>query len=374
MTSRDRSAVALSLFSAVLLLMGCTPPPSHSHRTAAPARPAPAASQETPAEPPIHAAPPKAPVQSETLGSLEAPIDPDFSRWLAGVREEALKKGIRAATLDQALAGLKPIPRVIELDRNQPEFKLTYAQYLEKVLPAARIAKGRRMLAENRALLERISGTYGVPARYLVAFWGIESDFGRITGGFPVIAALATLAHDGRRSTFFRRELMNALKIVDEGHVTAGAMVGSWAGAMGQCQFMPSSFVRFAVDGDGDGRKDLWTSKADVFASAANYLAASGWKRSQDWGMEVKLPPRFDRRLGGGDQKRTLATWDALGIRDTRGRPLPRLGIQAALIEPEPDNPPAFLVFDNYATILKWNRSMFYALAVGQLADAIGGR
>ncbi len=325
-------------------------------------------------EAPIAPGQPPVKVATENLASLDLPPNPDFDAWLRELRAEARKKGIGEATLDAALNGIRPIPRVIELDRNQPEFKLTYRQYMERVVPQTRIEKGRRMLAENRALLAPIAAKYGVPEQYLVAFWGVETDFGRVAGGFQVIPALATLAHDGRRSAFFRRELLYALQIVDEGHVTPERMVGSWAGAMGQCQFMPSSFVNYAVDGDGDGRKDLWGDKADVFASAANYLARSGWKAGEGWGRAVSVPKKFDRRLAG-PERRTFRTWAALGVTGANGKPLPKTDQTAALVFPDPDtNAAAFLVTDNYFTILKWNRSTYYALAVGQLADALTKR
>jgi membrane-bound lytic murein transglycosylase B len=324
-------------------------------------------------EAPIHGAVPPVPVAAETLAPLDSPPNPNFTAWLKELRAEARAKGIRESTLDVALKGIKPIPRVVELDRNQPEFKLSYVQYMERVVPASRVEKGRRMLAENRTQLETIAAKYGVQARFLVAFWGVETDFGRVTGGFQVVPALATLAHDGRRSSFFRKELMNALRILDEGHIAPDRMVGSWAGAMGQCQFMPSSFVRFAVDEDGDGRKDLWGSKADVFASAANYLKRSGWRGEEGWGRAVKLPKGFDRKLAGGE-RRSYKTWTALGVKDGKGAPLPKSDVKAALMLPEADGGPAFLVTDNFFTILKWNRSNFYALAVGQLADALAAR
>jgi membrane-bound lytic murein transglycosylase B len=349
--------------AALLALAACSP-----------AKPVPPSVTSGDEEPPIHGAVPPVPVSSESLASLENAPNPDFAAWLKDLRAEARKKGIRDDTLDAALKDVRPIPRVIELDRNQPEFKLSYTQYMERVVPASRIEKGRRMLAENKALLDKVAAQYGVQARFLVAFWGVETDFGRVTGGFKVIPALATLAHDGRRSSFFRKELMNALKILDEGHVTPERMVGSWAGAMGQCQFMPSSFVRFAVDEDGDGRKDLWSSKADVFASAANYLKQSGWRAGESWGRAVKLPKGFDRRLAAGGDRRSFRTWAALGVKDGKGGPLPKTEVKAALMLPEADGGPAFLVTENFFTILKWNRSNFYALAVGQLADALATR
>ncbi|MGE4528172.1 MAG: lytic transglycosylase domain-containing protein [Rhodospirillaceae bacterium] len=356
----------LPVLAAALLAAACAAP---QDRRGAETAAAPGTEEDAP----IHAAPPPVAVTAETLAPLEPPPNPNFTLWLQDLRAEALGKGIKASTLDAALRGVRPIPRVIELDRNQPEFKLTYRQYMERVVPMSRVLKGRRMLAENKPLLDAVGKKYGVQPRFLVAFWGVETDFGRVTGGFPVIPALATLAHDGRRSSFFRKELMNALKIIDEGNVTPGRMVGSWAGAMGQCQFMPSSFVRFAVDEDGDGRKDLWGSKADVFASAANYLKGSGWKGDQGWGRAVSLPKRFDRKLAG-QERRSFKTWAALGVRDGTGKPLPQSDATAALMLPEADGGPAFLVSDNFFTILKWNRSNFYALAVGQLADALATR
>ena len=299
----------------------------------------------------------------------------EFAAWLEALKAEALGKGIRQATLDAALDGIRPIPRVIELDRNQPEFKLTFTQYMNRVVPQKRIERGRRLLAENKALLEAVSAKFGVQARFLVALWGIESDFGRLTGGFRVIPALATLAHDGRRSKFFRIELLHALRIIDQGHVGAREMMGSWAGAMGQVQFMPSSFNNFAFDFDGDGRKDLWSTPGDIFASAANYLARSGWRGDKTWGREVTLPADFDRSQLGLKTRKPMSEWQALGVRRTNGGDLPKVEITASLITPtDTGRGPPFLVYGNYRTILKWNRSHFFALAVGRLADRIGGQ
>lgn len=297
---------------------------------------------------------------------------PPFDQWLAGVRAEALARGIKAATLDSALAGIKPIPRVIELDRKQPEFTLTFRQYMERMVPDARVEKGRQKFHEHRALLDAVGAKYGVQPRFIVAFWGIETDFGRVTGGFPVIEALATLAYDGRRSAYFRKELLFALEIVDAGHIPAKGMVGSWAGAMGQTQFMPSSFRAFAVDHDGDGRIDLWNNVGDVFASAANYLARSGWKGDQTWGRPVRLPPGFDAKLVGTATSKTLGEWQRLGVRRLDGGDLPKRDLKASVVLAEGPSGPAFLVYSNYQTILKWNRSVFFAVAVGYLADRIG--
>ena len=297
-----------------------------------------------------------------------------FADWLVELREEALGRGIATTTLDAALEGVEPIPRVIELDRKQPEFTITFAQYLQRVAPESRVKKARRKLAEHKALLTAIGRKYGVQPRFIVALWGIETDFGRVLGGFPVIAALATLAHDGRRSTFFRTELLHALTILDEGHTRPAAMMGSWAGAMGQNQFMPSSFVNFAVDEDGDGRRDIWSTPADVFASAANYLAQSGWQDDQTWGRRVVLPVSFDDGLADLKIVKRLGAWQALGVRRADGSGLPRRQLSASLVLPEGPEGRAYLVYDNFRTTLTWNRSTFFALAVGLLADGIGGR
>lgn len=294
-----------------------------------------------------------------------------FQQFLDGLRRDAAQQGIHQATLDAALTGIQPIPRVIELDHRQPEFTLTFRQYMDRVVPQARVMKGRAKLAENRALLEKIGATYGVQPRFIVAFWGIETDFGRVTGGFEVIPALATLAYDGRRSAYFRKELLNALKIVDQGHIKPDAMVGSWAGAMGQCQFMPSSFLSFAVDGNNDGRKDIWTTPADVFASAANYLSRSGWKDDQTWGRPVRLPKGFDPALVGLKVRKGLNEWQRLGVRRIDGRDLPTRNLPASVVFTEGPGSAAYIVYNNFDAILKWNRSIFFAVAVGSLADRL---
>ena len=297
---------------------------------------------------------------------------PSFSQWVDALRQEAAQRGIRSATLDAALNGLEPIARIIELDRKQPEFTLTFRQYMDRVVPRARVEMGRQRLRENRALLEEIGRKYGVQPRFVVAFWGIETDFGRLTGGFRVIPALATLAYDGRRSAYFRRELLNALEILDQGHIALPDMVGSWAGAMGQSQFMPSSFVTFAVDYDGDGRKDIWNTKADVFASAANYLSRVGWKGDQTWGRPVRLPRGFDTGLASLKIRKRLSAWQRLGVRRADGGDLPKRDLMASVVLAEGPGGPAYVVYDNYHAILRWNRSTFFALAVGSLAEQIG--
>ncbi len=299
--------------------------------------------------------------------------DDAFSQWLADLRIEAAEKGISETTLDSALTGLSPIERVIELDRHQPEFKLDFWTYQGKVVSSWRIRRGRELLDKHRSLLEKVSKQYGVPPRFLVAFWGIETNFGKTLGSFPVINSLVTLAYDPRRSSFFRRELLNALKIVDEGHIKAGDMMGSWAGAMGQVQFMPSTFVRYSMDADGDGRKDIWQTLPDIMESASNFLAQSGWQRGVTWGREVRLPSGFDSSLAGLETVKPLAQWQALGVRKIEGGNLPAVNMKASLVLPAKQESPAFLVYTNYRVIMRWNRSHYYAVAVGHLADRLIG-
>jgi membrane-bound lytic murein transglycosylase B len=297
--------------------------------------------------------------------------DEDFATWLAGLRQEALADGIRPITLDRALAGIEPLPRVIELDRQQPETTITYLDYLSHVVSPERRRAARDKLEQNRALLDAIGQRYGVQPRFIVALWGIETSFGQATGRFPVIGSLATLAYDGRRSAFFRKELINALRIVDEDDVDPKEMLGSWAGAMGQSQFMPSSFLLYAVSYSGDGRRDIWHRRADVFASIANYLAQSGWRGDETWGRRVSLPKRFNAALLGTGVKRSLAEWRRLGVRRADGGPLPQSPVEASILRPGGDDGPAIMVYGNYRVLLKWNSSNYFASAVGLLADSM---
>ena len=312
-------------------------------------------------------------VAALALAGAPAVADSGFEAWLEGVRMEALDRGLKEATIDSALSDISPIERVIELDRRQPEFKLTLDEYLARVVSKARVEKGRARLAEHRGLLRKVSAKYNVQPRFIVALWGIETDFGRHLGGFPVIQALASLAYDGRRSAYFRKELFNALAIVDQGHIAAKAMMGSWAGAMGQNQFMPSSFLRYAVDYDGDGRRDIWGTHADIFASSANYLSRVGWRGDQTWGRRVRLPRNFDRALAGLKTRKGLNDWQALGVRRPDGRDLPGRNLRSSILLPGGVNGPPYVVYDNFRAILRWNRSNLFATAVGTLADRIAG-
>lgn len=297
-----------------------------------------------------------------------------FDAWLEGVKRDAAAAGISETTIETALAGIAPIERVLELDRRQPEFTRTFWAYLDRAVSAQRIERGRRMLAEHRALLERVRGKYNVQPRYLIAFWGLESDFGKHTGGYSVIAALVTLAYDGRRGAFFRTQLIDALRILDQGHIAPADMQGSWAGAMGQLQFMPSTFTSYAVDFDGDGRRDIWTDLPDVFASAAHYLSRIGWRGNEIWGREVRLPAGFDWESASLKIHKPIAEWRRLGVRRADGSALPRADISGAIVLPAGHKGPAFLVYGNFDKIMNWNRSLLYAIAVGHLSDRLAGR
>jgi len=294
-----------------------------------------------------------------------------FSGWLDEVRAEARGAGIGEATLARALDGLEPIERVIELDRRQIETRIDFRTYRERVLSSERIERGQALLREHRALLARIADDYGVQPRFIVALWGIESTYGSYDGSFPVIAALATLAWDGRRAAFFRSELLHALRILDAGDIALEDMTGSWAGAMGQSQFMPSSYHHHAVDYDGDGRRDIWNSVPDVLASIASYLADAGWTDRYTWGREVRVPSGFEDGVHGLDLQKPLARWQALGIRRADGRDLPAVPIEASLLRTDDGAGPAYLVYHNFRVLLAWNRSTYFALTVGELSDRL---
>ncbi|MGB8183220.1 MAG: lytic murein transglycosylase [Stellaceae bacterium] len=303
--------------------------------------------------------------------SAQQSAQPDFHTFIQEVRRDAISQGITPATLDRAFANVAYVPHVIELDRQQPESTLSFEDYIDRVVSPTRRERGREQLDENRALLDAVSRKYGVAPRFIVALWGIESDYGRITGSFSEIDALATLAYDGRRSAFFRKELVNALIVVQRMHVDPRAMTGSWAGAMGQSQFMPSSFLNYAVSWRGNAPPDIWTNKADVFASIANYLAHVGWRPDENWGIAVKTPAGLDQSLIGLGQRRPLSNWSALGLQQANGGALQDSPATASLIEPGGESGPAFLVFDNFRVILRWNNSSYFATAVGYLADAV---
>ena len=294
-----------------------------------------------------------------------------FNGWLSGVKNDAARQGISQTTINQALNNIEPIQRVIELDRKQPEGTKTFVQYRTSVVNENRVKQGRRLIREHYSTLQAIEDHYGVPKQFIVALWGIETNFGGNTGGFKVVPALATLAWEGRRAEFFRKELMNALKIIDEGHISAASMKGSWAGAMGQNQFMPSSFNAYAVDYNRDGRRDIWGTHIDIFASSANYLKKNGWKAGQRWGRRVQLPGNFSSNLVGPKIKKPLSYWASLGVHKIDGMPLPQEDMMASIVAPDGVKGEAFIVYNNYQTIMHWNRSTYFATSVGLLADRL---
>jgi len=294
-----------------------------------------------------------------------------FDAFLEGVRADARRQGISSATLGRALAGLRPNTRVLELDRRQPEFTQSWEQYRDARLSPARIDGGRRAFADHRATLEGVQARFRVSPRVVVAIWGLETNYGGFMGSFSVIESLATLAWDGRRSAYFRAELLAALKILDGGHVAPDRMKGSWAGAMGHPQFMPSNFDRLAVDMDGDGRRDIWDSRPDALGSIANYLARAGWREEELWGREVVLPPGFDPAQAARENTRPLREWVRAGVRRPDGTDLPALDLPAAILLPGGAGGQAFAIYPNFNVIRRYNPSNFYALAVGMLSDRV---
>nr|WP_148864469.1 lytic murein transglycosylase [Marinobacter fonticola] len=297
----------------------------------------------------------------------------DFGQCIGQLKDRALKEGVSPEVAQNVLDQVTFLDRVIELDRRQPEFTTTFADYLNRRVNEARIDKGRELLNTHAELLAKVSRETGVPAPYLVAFWGLETNFGSYFGKMSVPSALATLACDPRRSDYFSGELISALRIIDEGAIAPEQMEGSWAGAMGHVQFMPSVFLRYAVDADNDGKRDLWNSIPDAMMSAGNFLQSLGWNGDYRWGREVQLPPGFDYSLAGLKRERTLSEWRKLDVRDAFGKPLPQAAVDAALLVPAGHEGPAFLVYHNFHVIMGWNRSEYYALAVGHLADRIAG-
>ncbi|HVI50217.1 MAG TPA: lytic murein transglycosylase [Candidatus Sulfotelmatobacter sp.] len=333
------------------------------------------------AAPPGQTPPPsEAPKTEETVPAAPEINPADFQSWLQGFRAEALQKGLKEETLDAALAGVQPIPRVLELDRKQPEFTLSFDDYVARVVSPARVQRGQAMVAANRDLLAAVSQRYGVPIQHIAAMWGIETDFGRVTGGFQIVPALATLAFDGRRSAYFRTELMNALTIADKGLAPPEKLKGSWAGAMGQCQFMPSTYLKYGQSWDGNGKPDIWDQPADVFASTANYLAGIGWKKDEIWGRAVKLPAGgIAPSLFGLDVSHSLTEWGKLGIVQNDGKPLEGEQMVSLIRAESGKNGDVgvgapYVVGDNFRALMKWNRSTFFALAAGTLADRLASK
>ncbi|WP_186374669.1 lytic murein transglycosylase [Yersinia rohdei] len=296
-----------------------------------------------------------------------------FPAYVEQLKAQARAKGISDATLNLAFANIHFVDRVIQSDRNQLEKKVTLDDYLAKVLTPSKIEQGKEIYQRYQPQLSQVTARYGVPERYIVALWGMESGFGKIQGKEDVISALSTLAFEGRREAFFTKELIAALQIIQQGRVDDPQLKGSWAGAMGQSQFMPSSFLTYGADGDGDGKIDIWNNIDDVFASTANYLSTEGWKPGIGWGQEAQLPVGFNIALAGlkDNQAKTVRQWQQLGVIPIAGMNVASPDLRAWVIIPDDVQGRAFLVYDNFRTIMHWNRSYYFAISIGMMADSI---
>ncbi|NMH59999.1 lytic murein transglycosylase [Alteromonas ponticola] len=303
--------------------------------------------------------------------SFSSLATPEFNECKLKLRDQAKQSGVSPQVADNVFDKLVYQPRVIELDRSQPEFVQTFPNYFGKRVTDWRVEKGQQMYAEHKTLLDSLNSKYGIPPHYLIAFWGLETNFGSYKGKMPVLDSLATLACDPRRSEFFTQELITAVKLLERESLDQEKMVGSWAGAMGHTQFMPSAYARYAIDGDNDGRVDLWESEQDALTSAANFLAELGWQPGFRWGREIQLPQNFDYDLAGYSNRRTLTEWHELGVTKANGKPLGEDDVQAYVVVPAGYQGPAFIAYPNFRVIMRWNNSEFYAIAVGHLADRI---
>ena len=327
-------------------------------------------------------------VKSKTTVNVESNVVDEktsFDQYIVALKAEALAKGFEQSLVDESFAKVVFHKRAVKADRNQPENIETLDTYLPKRLPNWKIKRARAMYKKHKVLLEKVANEYGVQARFIVALWGLETNFGKIMGNYNVISALSTMAFEGRREAFFKKQIWAALQILKEGHINIADMKGSWAGAMGQNQFMPTSFVSYAVDGDGDGKKDIWTNQTDVFSSMANYLKKEGWNDELTWGRQVKLPTGFDTSLAipkntgsrknwlkaWANSEQTLAQWQALGVRLTDGTNLPKVDVKAALVFPDDENGRAYLAYNNYKSLMHWNLSYYFVSSVGHLSDHI---
>ena len=348
----------LAIATSLVLLVACAEKP-----TAADALPLPASKPVLPV--PIT----NGPITTDT------PVLPaqSFADWQAGFRQQALQAGVAPGLFDRAFSGVTPDMSVVKADRSQPEFSRPVWEYLDGAMSAARIRRGQAMLTQYADVLQRIEQRYGVEPQALVAVWGMESSFGQFQGDKSVIRSLATLAYEGRRPEFAQSQLLAALQILQNGDIAPERMLGSWAGAMGQTQFIPTTYNSHAVDFDADGRRDIWNSAADALASTANYLQSSGWQHGQPWGFEVKLAEGFDYALADGTSRKPVSEWLKLGVRPAGGMPAGSEAASAALLLPAGYRGPAFLVLDNFRAILKYNNSSAYGLGVSLLSQRFAG-
>ena len=308
-----------------------------------------------------------------TVAATSPATAADFDACLKTLQARARGEGIAEPIVRDVLPHLQRQPRVLELDRQQPEFSQTLAAYLNARAGERRVAQGRRLFREQRPFLAALTHRYGVPGHYLIALWGLETGYGSYLGTMPTLDSLATLACDSRRGAFFAGELWDALRLLERHGLRADDMRGSWAGAVGHTQFLPSSYLRYAVDGDGDGRIDLWRSHRDALASGAHLLQALGWRAGERWGREVMLPDDFPFEYTGHDTRRSVAQWAVLGVQSANGAPLPESELEGSILVPAGHRGPAFLAYGNFTAIMRWNQSEFYALSVGHVADRIAG-
>lgn len=355
------SMIAVALLT--LISVGCT------NKNAA----APLSKQTAATAPQTMLNPPAANSSTKMTLSQQGRDPAQFPAYVEQLKAQARAKGISDATLDKAFANIHFVDRVIQSDRNQLEKKVTLDDYLNKVLTDTKVAQGKEIYQRYQPQLSQVTARYGVPERYIVALWGMESGFGKFQGKEDVISALSTMAFEGRREAFFTKELIAALQIIQQGKVDDPELKGSWAGAMGQSQFMPSSFLTYGADGDGDGKIDIWNNIDDVFASTANYLSTEGWTPGIDWGQEATLPEGFDVKLAGlkDSQAKSVTQWQQLGVIPVPGGNFANSDLRAWVIIPDDGQGRAFLVYDNFRTIMHWNRSYYFAISIGMMADRV---
>ncbi len=301
-----------------------------------------------------------------------APVTQSFTEFLDTIHHKALEQGISKTTLEQTLSTLTPNPKVLEFDRTQAEFNQNFWRYLASRVSEYRLNNGKEKLKLHQKILQKNYQKYGVPPHVVVAFWGLETNFGTYTGDLNLVRSLATLSYDERRRAFFTQQLLTLLALIDQEKIPVDSK-GSWAGAMGHVQFMPTNVATYGVDADKDGEISLWDNTQDIFASAANFLQKIGWHRGERWGREVTIPKKFSHHLAGLATKKTVNEWQALGVRTAQGKNLPRSTLNASLLLPMGHKGPAFLVYRNFRAILRWNQSILYALSVGHLSDRLAG-
>jgi membrane-bound lytic murein transglycosylase B len=296
-----------------------------------------------------------------------------FEDYIKQLKIEAVQQGFASEFIDLQFSDVQFHQKAVVADKNQPESKITLDKYLATRVPDWKVKQALELAEQHKVVLAQVERQYGVQARFIVALWANESNFGRYMGKYPVISSLATMAYEGRREDFFKKQLFAALTIVEQGHISHDDFLGSWAGAMGQSQFMPTTFLAYAVDFDGDGKKDIWANTADVFASIANFLKSEGWDDTLTWGRQVSLPKEFDMTLIGlsKQDRKTMLSWQELGVRRYDGEDLPALDLMSSLIAPDGPNGRIYLVYENFNTLMKWNRSSYFGAAIGYLSDRI---